>query len=174
LNLANSVTAVRLALTPFVVWRFLAGDCRSAFALLLVAGFSDAIDGYIARHWNQVTSTGAYLDPIADKLLLVSVYVSLGIVGVVPRWLVWLVVGRDLLILSMAGAGLLFTRHRNFPPSRWGKLSTAVQIFTALVAVVGCVTGYPLPALLVWLTAATTGWSGLHYLVRGIRLLAAS
>ncbi len=173
MNIPNSLTAVRLALTPFIVWRFLAGDCRSAFALLLVAGASDAFDGYLARRWNQVTRAGAYLDPIADKLLLVSVYVSLGIVRVVPAWLVWLVVGRDVLILSMAGIGLAFTAHRNFPPSIWGKLSTAVQIFTALVAVIGCVAGYSLPTSLVWITAATTGWSGLHYLLRGIRLLAA-
>jgi cardiolipin synthase (CMP-forming) len=172
LNIPNALTALRLALTPFVVWRFLAGDCRGAFTLLLIAGFSDAIDGFVARRWNQVTRTGAYLDPIADKLLLVSVYVSLGIVNVVPRWLVWLVVGRDFLILSMAGIGLLFTSQRNYPPSVWGKLSTAIQISTALVAVVGCVAGYPLPEFLVWLTAAATAWSGLHYLLRGIRLLA--
>ena len=172
MNLANALTALRLVLTPFVVWRFLAGDCRGAFGLLLVAGLTDAVDGFVARRFGQETRTGAYLDPIADKLLLVSVYVSLGIVGVVPMWLVGLVVGRDVLILAMAGIGLLFMRERNFPPSVWGKLSTAIQILTALVAVVGCVTGYSLPAVFIWATALATGWSGLHYLWRGIRVLA--
>ena len=121
MNIPNALTALRLALTPFVVWRFLAGDCRGAFTLLLIAGFSDAIDGLSPAVWNQVTRAGAYLDPIADKLLLVSVYVSLGIVHVVPRWLVWLVVGRDVVILSMAGIGLLFTGHRNYPALRLGQ-----------------------------------------------------
>lgn len=170
MNLPNALTALRIALTPFVVWRFLAGDCRGAFILLLIAGFSDAIDGLIARRFGQVTRAGAYLDPIADKLLLTSVYVSLGVVHIVPRWLVGLIVGRDLVILTMAAIGLLFTRHRDFPPSIWGKLSTMVQIATALVAVVGCVTGYSLPAIFVWTTALATGWSGMHYMWRGVRM----
>ena len=165
------MTALRLALTPFVVWRFLAGDCRGAAVILLIAGLTDGVDGLLARGTNQVTRTGAYLDPIADKLLLVSVYISLGIVHIVPRWLVSLVVGRDVLILSMALIALVFTRHRDFPPSIWGKVSTGIQILTALVAVAGCMVGYPLPVFLVWLTAAVTAWSGLHYLVRGIGML---
>lgn len=170
MNLPNALTALRIALTPFVVWRFLAGDCRGAFILLLIAGFSDAVDGSLARRLGQVTRTGAYLDPIADKLLLTSVYVSLGVVHIVPRWLVGLIVGRDLVILLMAAAGLAFTGHRDFPPSIWGKLSTMVQIVTALAAVVGCVAGYSLPTIFVGATALVTGWSGVHYVWRGARM----
>ena len=171
MNLANLLTAARIALTPWIVLRFLGGDCAGALALLAVAGATDAADGYIARHYGQKTRLGAYLDPIADKLLLTAIYISLGIMEIVPRWLVWLIVGRDMVILHMAAAGLVFTQHRQFPPTRWGKLSTAVQIATALTAVTGCSFGFPVPAALIWATAAATTWSGVHYVWRGWQLL---
>jgi cardiolipin synthase len=166
-NLANLLTAARIALTPWIVLRLLAGDCQGALALLAVAAATDAADGYIARHFGQKTRLGAYLDPVADKLLLTAVYVSLGINEFVPRWLVWLIVGRDVLILCMAAAGLAFTRHRQFPPSIWGKLSTAIQVVTALTAVMGCSFAFGVPAALVWSTAVATSWSAVHYMWRG-------
>jgi cardiolipin synthase (CMP-forming) len=161
-NAANLLTAARIALTPWIVLRFLSADCRGALALLAIAAATDAADGYMARRFGQLTRAGAYLDPVADKLLLTAVYISLGIMGVVPGWLVWLIVGRDALILSMVAAGLAFTAHREFPPSVWGKLSTVVQIATAVAAVLVCAAGYRLPVGFVWATAAVTAWSGVH------------
>jgi cardiolipin synthase (CMP-forming) len=170
-NLANALTAARIALTPWIVLRFLAGDCRGALALLAVAAATDAADGYTARRFGQLTRAGAYLDPVADKLLLTAVYISLGIMGVVPGWLVLLIVGRDVLILTMVAAGLAFTEYREFPPSIWGKLSTVVQIATAVTAVMVCAIGYRLHPGFVWATAVTTAWSGMNYVWRGWRML---
>jgi cardiolipin synthase len=151
--------------------RFLAGDCRGALTLLAIAAATDGIDGFIARRYRQITRLGAWLDPVADKLLLTAVYVSLGIMAVIPAWLVWLVVGRDVVILAMAAAGLLFTRHRDFPPSIWGKLSTVVQIVTAIAGVLACTVDFALPDIFVWATAIITAWSGVHYVWRGWKLL---
>jgi cardiolipin synthase len=172
-NLANLLTAARIALTPWVVLRFLAGDCRGALALLAVAAATDAADGYVARRFAQKTRIGAFLDPIADKLMLTAVYISLGIMEFVPRWLVWLILSRDLLILAMVAAGLAFTQYRQFPPSIWGKISTGVQIATAVIAIMGCAFGFELHTVVVWITATATAWSGLHYVGRGLRMLSA-
>ena len=150
---------------------FLAGDCRGAVVLLGLAGITDAADGYLARHYGWTSRAGAYLDPVADKLLLVTVFVSLGLTAVVPGWLAVLVVARDGVILAMVAAGLLFTKHRKFPPTIWGKISTTVQIVTALVAVAGCATGFGVPEVFIWATALTTAWSGAHYVWRGIQML---
>lgn len=151
--------------------RLVVDDCRGALILLALAAATDAADGYLARRYAWTSRLGAWLDPIADKLLLTAVFISLGVLRVVPSWLVWLVIGRDALILLMAAMGLLFTRHRDFPPSVWGKISTVVQIGTALAGVAWC--SMQLPDALVWLTAAVTIISGVHYLWRGVRLLTA-
>src|SRR5688572_6357044 len=120
----NLLTCVRMALTPWIFYAIVAGSARQALLLCVIAGATDGIDGLIARRYGWVTRSGAYLDPIADKLLLTSVYVAFGIAGAVPVWLVGVVVGRDALILGMVGLGFLFTRVRDFPPSIWGKIST--------------------------------------------------
>lgn len=162
---------MRIAATPWIATRFYAHDCRSALVFLLLAGFTDAADGYIARRFDQITQAGAYLDPIADKLLLTTVFVGLGWLHIVPVWLVWLVVGRDLLIVLMVFAGMVFRGQRSFPPSIWGKMSTAIQIFVALVGVSACAAGFKLPGFLIWLAAAITAWSGIHYVMRAITIL---
>jgi cardiolipin synthase len=170
-NIPNLLTFVRIAMTPWIVMRLLAGDCHAALTLLAIAAATDGIDGYIARRYKQMTRLGGWLDPIADKLLLTAVYISLGIIAVVPAWLVWLIVGRDLVILAMAAAGVFFTSHRNFPPSIWGKLSTGVQIATALTGVLACTVDFAVPGIFIWTTAAITAWSGVHYIWRGWHML---
>jgi cardiolipin synthase len=174
-NLPNLLTATRLVLTPFVAMAVANGDCRRALVLLAIAGSTDAADGFLARRYGWQTRTGAYLDPVADKLLLTSLYVCLGLSGFAPWWLIGVVVGRDLLILMMVGVALAFTTMRIFPPSIWGKVSTLVQIVGALALVSVC--GFPgvvpagLVAGIIWLIAVATAWSGLHYVVRGIGML---
>lgn len=170
MNLPNLLTAARIALTPVILYELSRGSCVSALWLLLIAGITDGLDGWIARRWRMHTRFGALLDPIADKLLLTTLYVSLAIAEVVPRWLAWLVVGRDLWIVAMVGAGLLFTRVREFPPSIWGKISTTVQIITAVAGAGVCAFGRPLPEAAVWVTAAITVVSGLHYTLRAAAL----
>ena len=92
LNLPNLITIFRIFMVPLIVWLIISGQFFIAFLLFVLAGMSDGIDGFIAKRFNQTTELGAYLDPIADKLLLVSIYVSLGFGEILPPWLVILVV----------------------------------------------------------------------------------
>jgi cardiolipin synthase len=170
-NLPNLFTFARLVLAPFVASDILHGRYGRAIILLFAAGFTDVIDGFLARRFQISTRVGAYFDPIADKILLSVVYVSLGLAGAMPWWMVAVVFGRDVLILAMAGYGLLFTAVRKFPPSVWGKISTFLQIGAALV-VLGARAGIPAPVTLALsLMLAGTIVSGLHYIWRGTEML---
>lgn len=171
LNAANSLTLLRLFFAPFVAIAILYGFHYRAIALFFLAGLTDVFDGMLARKMGETTQVGAYLDPIADKILLSAIYVSLGLAHAIPWWMVAVVFGRDLLILGMAAFGLLFTSIRKFPPSVWGKISTFFQISAALM-VMCARAGLPAPVkLAVWLMVAATVWSGIHYAWRGITLL---
>jgi cardiolipin synthase len=170
-NLPNLFTLARLVLAPFVASDILHGRYGRAIILLFAAGFTDMIDGFLARRFEISTRAGAYFDPIADKILLSVIYVSLGLAGAMPWWMVAVVFGRDVLILAMAGYGLLFTALRKFPPSVWGKISTFLQIAAALV-VLGARAGIPAPVTLALsLMLAATIVSGLHYIWRGVEML---
>jgi cardiolipin synthase len=170
LNLANVLTLVRVVLAPLVVRAILAREFGPALVLFLIAGATDGLDGLAARRLKTQTRFGAYLDPIADKLLLSASFLAFGICGAVPWWLVALIFGRDLLILAMAGLALLFTRHRQFSPSVWGKISTFCQIAAALAVLAHgaslSMTFSPEPLL--WVAAAATAWSGAGYVWRGV------
>lgn len=148
-------------------------DYRSALLLIFVAGATDALDGYLARRFDCTSRLGAYLDPIGDKLLLVSVYVTLGLRGGVPRWLMWLVLGRDALILGMVAFALLATTVRRFPPSIWGKISTVFQVMGALAIIAGNAYFPNRPQVYDQVatvpTAIATLWSGLHYVWLALR-----
>ena len=175
LTLPNLLTLARLVLVPFILSAILARRPMTAAALFAVAAATDGIDGYLARKLRAVTPAGAYLDPIADKLLLSGVYLVLAVIGSVPWWLVALIFGRDLLILSSSGVALLLTHLRAFPPSVWGKVSTFFQILTAVAFLARNAVGTPvletLCAALIWPTAGLTAWSGIHYGWRGLRLV---
>ena len=176
-TIPNLLTIARLLLAPFACRAILNGRHTAALVLFACAALTDGLDGMLARHYGQTTSAGALLDPIADKLLLSGVYVSLAIAGSVPWWLVIVVLGRDVFLLASSGIVLLFTDLRRFQPSVWGKISTLVQI---VCAVAWMLQNYGIspqfrgvaPAL-VWPTAAVTLWSGLHYIWRTIRSLRA-
>jgi len=178
LNLANLLTLARLAMSPVAVWQILRGKFGSALAIFLLAGVTDALDGMLARRAGCPTKLGAYLDPIADKLLLSSCYVALGAAAVAPWWLVALILGRDVLILSLAGAALLFTQFRDFPPTVWGKLNTFVQIVTAVSFLASRVVADARlerwAGLLIWPTAAVTAWSGLDYVWQAMKRVSAA
>jgi cardiolipin synthase len=175
LNPANVLTLSRVGLAPFIARGILYGRPLEAFVLSIVAGFTDVIDGGLARHFGWSTAAGAYIDPIADKVLLSTIYICLALRGGVPWWFVAVIFGRDLLILAASGFAMAFTRLRKFSPTVWGKLSTFLQIVTAVV----CMGRDAFPALtldnvlraLIWLATALTVWSGIHYGWRGIRML---
>jgi cardiolipin synthase len=130
----NLLTLMRLFIIPFLVIEILDGQYEIAFALFMLAGLSDALDGLIARWLSQKTTLGLYLDPIADKLLLSTLFVVLTHVGLMPRYVTVLVFSRDLGILLIATLLFATGTLRDFRPSLFGKLNTLVQII-ALIAV---------------------------------------
>jgi cardiolipin synthase len=166
-NLANFFTLLRLILVPFVIRAIVDGEHVWALTLFFLAAVTDVIDGALARSSSKATRVGAYLDPIADKCLLSGVFLALGAAEIVPWWFVAVVFGRDLFILIGVLAVMALTKVRAFPPSRWGKLSTFVQIVTAISWVVR--NAWPAPVFLLissamlWVCAAFTIASGLDY-----------
>ena len=129
----NLLTLLRLFIIPFLVIEILDGHFGVAFSLFILAGVSDGLDGLLARWLSQRTTLGLYLDPIADKLLLSTLFIVLTHVGLIPRYVTVLVFSRDLGILLIAT--LLFATNtlRNFRPSFFGKLNTFIQIATLLI-----------------------------------------
>ncbi len=130
LNLPNFITLVRVILVPVVFWLLITGQTEVAFVLFIIAGISDAIDGYLAKTFGWQTELGAYLDPLADKLLIVSIFLALGVDGKLPLWLVIAVVSRDILIviavLSVVAAGsprCASARSSSARPTRWRRSS---------------------------------------------------
>jgi cardiolipin synthase (CMP-forming) len=174
LNLPNLITLARLLCVPLAIWLILEARYGLAFWVFVAAGISDALDGYIAKRFDQRTPLGALLDPIADKSLLAGVYITLGLAEQLPHWLVILVVLRDLLIV---GGYLLIqgsTGARPLGPLFISKVNTLVQIaligFVLARLGVGFEAGW-LTVLLVGGAAVTTVLSGLSYLARCARLL---
>ncbi len=127
------LTMLRLFTLPFLVIEILDNHWKLAFALLWIAGISDALDGLLARLLKQKTTLGQYLDPIADKALLSTLFLVLAHVNVIPRYVTVLVFSRDLGILLISSLLYVTNILRDFPPSWLGKVSTAVQIVTVLI-----------------------------------------
>ncbi len=148
----NLLTLLRLFIIPFLIINILDGNYRTSFALLMLAGISDGFDGLLARWLSQQTTLGLYLDPIADKLLLSTLFVVLTHVGLIPRYVTVLVFSRDLGIILIAT--LLFATNtlRNFRPSLLGKLNTFFQIVALVLVMSNKVFTIPgLPSLCGWL-----------------------
>ena len=118
---------------PVVVWAISSGQMWIAFVLFLVAGVSDAVDGFLAKRFGMTSELGAYLDPLADKALIVSIYVALGISGVIPGWLVILVVSRDIMIVGAVVLSWLIGSPVMMKPLLVSKLNTVAQIVFACV-----------------------------------------
>jgi cardiolipin synthase len=174
-NIPNVLTLARLVFAPVVAGAILTGNHVTAIRLFVIAGLTDTFDGTLARRWNAMSAFGAYLDPIADKTLLSGVYLALAVTGAAPRWLAILVLGRDVLLLMASAIAYNFTKLRKFPPSVWGKLTTLLQIVSAIAWMAH--NAWPAPVLgmvaegLLWPTAAATVGSGAHYIWRGWRTM---
>lgn len=172
MNVPNLITIGRLFLVPFVVAMISQGHWHLAFTAFVVAGVSDAVDGYIARRFDMRSELGAYLDPLADKALLVSIYVSLAIVGQLPGWLAIVVVSRDMMIMGAVILSWLMDNPVEINPSYLSKANTAAQLALAAVflglqsfSIEG---GLVLDALM-FAVAGLTGVSGADYLARWLR-----
>jgi cardiolipin synthase len=143
-SLPNLITLGRILLVPVVVWAISTGAMAIAFVLFVVAGVSDAVDGFLAKRFNMTSELGAYLDPLADKALIMSIYITLGIPGTIPRWLVILVVSRDIMIIGAVILSWLMGKPLKVKPLVVSKLNTAAQIVFACV-VLGSL-GFHIPA----------------------------
>lgn len=134
MNLPNLITVLRLVAVPVTIWLILAGYFQAAFWVFLAAGISDGVDGYLARAWNQRTDLGAYLDAIADKALLVSIFVTLAISGLIPVWLTLAVVSRDVMIVGAVILSWLLGHPVTIKPLMVSKINTVAQIGYAAFA----------------------------------------
>jgi cardiolipin synthase len=134
LSIPNLITLGRILLVPIVVWAIATpGAMWIAFVLFVVAGVSDAVDGFLAKRFGMTTELGAYLDPLADKALIVSIYLTLGVNGFIPRWLVIMVVSRDILIVGGIMLSWVMDNPLKIKPLLVSKLNTAAQILFACV-----------------------------------------
>lgn len=175
MTVANLITIVRFLLVPGVVFALLAGETDWAFAGFVIAGVSDGIDGFVARQFNQRTELGAYLDPMADKLLLVSVFLVLGFMGKLPIWLVVAAVSRDALIVSAVLLSTIMGAPVKMKPLFVSKANTAVQILLAAVvlAELAFLTTFGLfTTLLVYGSGLLTLLSAAAYLVGWLKHMA--
>ena len=175
LTIPNAITIVRFLLVPAVIYALLAGRTDLALVGFVVAGISDGVDGFIARQFDQRSELGAYLDPVADKLLLVSVFVVLGYMGELPLWLVIAAVSRDALIIGAVMLSSLMGRPVEMKPLFVSKANTAVQIVLAAVVLgeLALATSFGIlrPGLIV-ASGLLTGASAAAYLVGWLKHMA--
>ena len=172
LNIPNLLTLLRIILVPVVVILLMQELFLDALIVCVIAGITDGLDGFLARKLNQMTPLGAYLDPLADKALLTTSFVTLAILGAIPGWLAVVVLSRDFIILF--GVSIMFLMSIPFvvAPSFVSKITTCCQF--ALVCVVLVYLSFAganewrVLSFLCWLTATATIVSGLHYIYKGV------
>lgn len=141
-NIPNIITLGRILLVPIVVWAIASNQMEIAFAVFVIAGISDAIDGFLAKRFNMTSELGAMLDPLADKALLVSIYMALGIWGAIPRWIVILVVSRDIMIVAAVIVSWLFGKPIPMKPLMVSKLNTVAQVGLAALVLASLAFGF--------------------------------
>ncbi len=173
LTVPNLLTFLRMALIPVFASLLFYGNTGWALIVFVIAGISDGVDGFVARRFKQESELGTIIDPIADKLLMTTAFVILTlpniIAGVkhlpVPFWVTAAVIGRDVLIITVAGAIALMTNFRGFKPSWLGKLSTTVQVLAVTLVLFAAVFGYSFYLPTVYTIVALLAFlSGFHYI----------
>jgi cardiolipin synthase len=171
-SIPNIITLGRILLVPFIVWAIASSQMEIAFAIFIIAGVSDAVDGFLAKRFDMASELGALLDPVADKALLVSIYVSLGIWGAVPRWIVILVVSRDIMIVGAVIVSWLYGKPIPMKPLMVSKLNTAAQVAFAALVLAALGFGFapsPYDYILMGLVTVFTLLSVSFYLVEWVR-----
>ncbi len=172
MSIPNLITLARILAVPVIIWAITSGEKRIAFILFLAAGLSDLIDGFLAKRFGMATELGAYLDPLADKAMIVSVYVALGIIEAMPRWLVILVVSRDIMIVSAVILSWLVDKPVKLKPLAVSKLNTVAQIVYATVVLAALAFSWDIPLVtnvLMGLVAALTLLSVAFYVAEWVR-----
>ena len=174
MNIPNLLTLLRILLVPVTVIFLMQGAFTKALVVLAISGITDALDGFLARVLKQQTVLGSYLDPIADKALLASCFVTLSIKGIIPGWVTVIIISRDFIILVGIAILSIMSIPYEIRPSFISKVTTALQLFTLLFFLVFRI----LPGLidfiwllvLQWLTVMFTIISGLNYMFRAVKL----
>lgn len=169
-HIPNLLTWLRLASAPAVALLLIDGNDRAALGLFAFAGLSDAADGFLAKRFGFATRFGRYLDPAADKLLMLASFLTLTAVGVAPLWLTAIVIGRDLAIVTGVVLAIVFEWPVRIAPLLLGKLSTALQIGYVTLALVALSAGLDWPRMLYAMAVATAAatvlsWFGYGYLL---------
>lgn len=175
MTIANLITLLRIVLVPVIVWAILSDQLLMGFLVFLLAGLSDAVDGTVARYFNQQSELGTILDPIADKLMLVSVFIALAYLGEIPLWLVILIVSRDLLIIFGVMLAFLLSLPVTIRPLWVSKTNTVAQIALAAWVLFSLAFEIELSnakLLLEWTTGLLTFLSAAAYLREGVQLFA--
>jgi len=166
-HLPNALTGLRMLLVAPLAWLILAARYDVALVIAAIAGLTDALDGFFAKHFGWQSWLGGILDPIADKLMLIACFVSLGLIGAHPEWLTWVVVGRDVVIVAGAVAYHILIGRIDAQPTLFSKLTTCIQITYVLAQLVNLTTWFSLPRVsvraLMWATAVCTIASGAQY-----------
>jgi cardiolipin synthase (CMP-forming) len=167
MNIPNLITIFRILMVPVTIWFLIAGDFRSAFIVFVVAGASDAIDGWLARVTGMQSELGSHLDPLADKALLVSTYGALGIIKILPVWLVLAVITRDVLIIGGVILAWLLDKRVAMKPHPVSKVNTLAQIMLVITVLASAAFAFDatriIPAFSI-VVAALTFASGAVYM----------
>jgi cardiolipin synthase len=172
LSIPNLITLGRILMVPIVVWAIASGRMQLAFLLFLAAAVSDGVDGFLAKRFGMKTELGAYLDPLADKILIVSIYVTLGVTQVIPLWIVILVVSRDFMIVGAIILSWLVDMPVAIKPHLISKLNTAAQIVFACLVLASRgyqISAEPVLTLVMVLVAVLTSLSVVLYLAQWVR-----
>jgi cardiolipin synthase len=175
MNIPNLITLLRIILVPIIVILLIQGYFFRALILFVVASLSDALDGFLARVMNQQTVLGAYLDPIADKALLASSFVTLSVLHIIPSWLAVIVISRDFIILLGISVLSIMSISVEIRPTYISKVTTALQLITVLLALSLRSLPFDVNGIwslaIYWVTALFTIVSGLNYMARGMELI---
>jgi len=176
INLPNGLTVLRILLVPVFVGLLLYGHYDIALIILLIAALTDILDGMVARMTNQRTRLGEYLDPLADKLLLMSAIVTLSVLHFIPIWAVIVVVSRDAILLAGTILANLTEINIDISPTKLGKSTTFAQICYVIAMMLQVTGKVPVSLVdpLLWVMVTLTVGSGVHYLLRGVQHLNAS
>jgi len=171
-NIPNLLTLLRILLVPLAIWLIISDAFGAAFFVLVAAGVTDGLDGYLAKRFGWTTELGAYLDPLADKVLLVSTYVALGVRLMLPSWLVILVVSRDVMIVAAILLSVVLGETLEMRPIAISKVNTVAQIALALLVLANAGFGLEWRSARmagIYVTGAITAASAGAYLLRWLR-----
>ena len=176
MNIPNFLSLLRIILVPVIVIFLIQGLYAKALIIFVIAGLTDALDGALARLLNKKTKLGSFLDPLADKILLSTSFISLAIFGLIPSWLAVIVISRDFIILLGLLILSMMSITYEIKPVFVSKVTTTLQIATVFFALLlKTVTydkiSYDWIMILSWLTALFTVFSGLIYIIKGIKFI---